>query len=446
MTHIGKKSISLILAAGMTLSAAEATAQMSLNDCLVYAREHAHANRISRIETEKAVADKRIAQAGVMPYLELSMSGNMSFGRNIDPGTNTYDNKRTLSSGFGIGMSVPVFDGLVTVNNIHASEMARQRMKKTADIEQDKISLQVIASFYNVFYCRSLVDQMRENFQRDSLKLVSVIKEERVGTKSNADVAEIRALLASDEYELTNQRNLLDKAYLRLRSDMGMQPSEEPLDLTYPELERAGSAKGLPGMTKEGDFVHPEIEEAALALRESRYNLRAAKGAFSPKIFFNAGISTSYYRMIGDQNVHPDFGRQWRDNMGQYLGISFSMPLFTGLSDVNRLKRAKLELNERRERFEQTKYRIEKESAEAWLDYESAVKECHAAETRLTAEEEAFHAISRKFELGAVSAIDYYTGSARLTVAKANLMGKRIQMIVNRITLGYYNGEKLIKD
>lgn len=446
MKIIKQHRASLILAGILSLSAISASAQMTLNDCLVFARDHAHANRINRIETEKAAADKRIAQAGVMPYVEYNMSGNMSFGRNIDPGTNTYDNKKTISSGFGIGMSLPLFDGLVTINNIHASEMARQRMRKTADIEQDKISLQVIASFYNVFYCRALVDQMSDNFQRDSLKLVSVIKEERVGTKSNADVAEMRALLASDEYELTNQRNLLDKAYLRLRSDMGMQPSEEPLDLTDPELEHAGSAKELPGMAKEGGFIHPEIEEASLALRESRYNLRAAKGAFSPKISFNAGISTSYYRMIGDNTVHPGFGRQWRDNMGQYLGLTFSMPLFTGLSDVNRLKKARLDVKEREERLEQTRFRIRKESAEALLDYESALKECNAAEGRLAAEQQAFRAVSRKFELGAASAIDYYTGSARLTVAKATLTGKRIQAIVNRITLGYYNGEKLIKE
>lgn len=436
----------LILTGILSLSAMTASAQMTLNDCLIYARDHAHANRINRIETEKASADKRITLSGVMPYIEYNMSGNMSFGRNIDPGTNTYDNKKTISSGFGIGMSLPLFDGLVNINNIHASEVARQRLGKTADIEQDKISLQVIASFYNVFYCRSLVDQMKENFQRDSLKLISVEKEERVGTKSNADVAEMKALLASDEYELTNQRNLLDKAYLRLRSDMGMQPTEEPLELTEHELEHVGSAKELPGMAKERGFIHPEIEEAALALRESRYNLRAAKGAFSPKISFNAGISTSYYRMIGDNTVHPGFSRQWRDNMGQYLGLTFSMPLFTGLSDVNRLKKARLNVQQRQEQLEQTKFRIEKESAEALLEYESALKECKAAEARLAAEQLAFRAVSRKFELGAASAIDYYTGSARLSVAKATLTGKRIQMIVNRITLGYYNGEKLIKE
>ena len=184
-----------------------AKAQMTLNDCLIYAREHAHANVISRLDIEKAEADRRIAAAELMPYLSLSSSGNLSFGRNIDPETNTYDNKQTLSTGFGLQMSLPLFDGLVNINNLKAARVARLRNVEAAQIEEDRISLEVVSSFYNVAYCKAMVTQMRQQLERDSTDLMATRRGEKLGIKSGADVAEMAAIVAADEYELSNQTN-----------------------------------------------------------------------------------------------------------------------------------------------------------------------------------------------------------------------------------------------
>ena len=200
-----------------------AAAQMSLNDCLVYARDHAHGNILGSLEVERANIDKRLAAADLMPHVGLSSSGNISFGRNIDPETNTYDNKKTLSTGFGLQMSLPLFDGLVSINNLKAARVARLRQIDAAQIEQDRISLEVVRAFYNVSYCKAMVGQMCQQLERDSTDLAATERGEQLGMKSGADVAELRALVAADEYELSNQRSLLAKAYLSLRSVMGME-------------------------------------------------------------------------------------------------------------------------------------------------------------------------------------------------------------------------------
>ncbi|MDE6793892.1 MAG: TolC family protein, partial [Muribaculaceae bacterium] len=216
--------ISLLLALPMQ-------AQMTLNDCLVYAREHAHSNRINRLEVEVASTDKRIGVADMLPYIGLGANGSLSFGRNIDPETNTYDNKKTLGTGFGIDLSLPLFDGLVRLNNVKALKTAELRKKKSSLVEEDRVSLEVIKDFYNVSYCQAMVDQMNRQLRRDSTDLLATERGEELGTKSGADVAELKAIVAADIYELANQRNLLKKAYLTLRSVMGMPLIDEPLQL-----------------------------------------------------------------------------------------------------------------------------------------------------------------------------------------------------------------------
>lgn len=411
--------------------------QMTLNDCLVYAAEHAHNNIINRLEVSKATVDKRLAASDLMPSLGFSTSGSLSFGRNIDPETNTYDNKQTLSTGFGLSMSVPVFDGLVRINNLKIADVARRRQMSNLDIERDRISFEVIKAFYNVSYCRAMVDQMTVQLERDSLDLAATSRAEELGVKSGADVAQLEALVATDRYELANQQGLLSKAWSTLKGAMGMSLDSEPLDLDF----------DTPAVPAGQTAANPRITEAGLALRQSEYELRVARGSFSPRITLNGGVSTSYYRMFGNNAATPvSFNRQWHDNMGEYVGFSVSIPLFTGLSATNKLKRAKINVEENRVKLERTRYEVAKETAEAELDVTTAAVELEAAGKRLDAEQIAYNAVRRRFELGSASVVDLYTTGARLAAARAALEGKRIQKIISEITLAYYMGAKLIKE
>lgn len=424
----------LIFSILLTLGGLTGMAQMTLNDCLVYARDHAPRNVINGLAVRQSTIDSRIAASDLMPSVGLSSNGNLSFGRNIDPETNTYDNRKTLYTGFGLQMSLPLFDGLVSVNNLKAAKTGKLRQEETARLEADNISLEVIRSFYNVSYCKAMVSQMEEQLERDLRNLKAAELGMELGTKSGADVAEVEAIVAADRYELTNQRNLLSKTYLKLRADMGMEPGGE-LELT--EEEYAGEP--------DAEFVHPKIAEARLGLKQSKYNLRAAKGVFSPVISLNAGVSTSYYKIFGADYVNRRFSQQWRDNMGQYIGFSVYFPIFSGLSRVNGLKKAKLEVKRQEALLEEARMETDRQKSEARLDYDAATDELEAATARVTAEETAYRAVQRKFELGGASAIELYTSGAKLATARANREGKRIQKIISRILLGYYNGEKLIK-
>lgn len=413
------------------------TVPMTLRDCLLYAREHAHANRLNRMETEVAAADKRISAADLMPYIGVGSSGSLSFGRNIDPETNTYDNKKTLGTGFGLEMSLPLFDGLVRINNHKALKAAEQRKRKAQEIEEDRISLEVVKGFYNISFCRAMVGQMESQLKRDSTDHAAALRSLELGTKNGADVAELEAIVAADRYELINQQNLLKKAYLTLRTSMGMPISEEPIAI---------SEESVPENSTDILRTLPEIEEAQWAVKESRMYLRSAKGGYSPRISFNAGISTSYYRMMGVQGEFPSFSRQFRDNIGEYLGLSFTFAIFDGLATRNRVKKATIQLHENELRFEQTRYQIDQSTEEARFDHEAAIEELTAATSRLKAEQLANKAMRRKYELGAASAIELYTSSSKLAQAEANLIGKRIQWIISEITLRYYQGYPLIND
>lgn len=417
---------------------------MSLTDCLAYAREHAFANKSNRLAVEQTRMDKHIQASAMMPSVGLYTSGNVSFGRSVDPETNTYDTKNTFSNGYSLTMSLPVFDGLVSINNYRAARMAELSQKKSAENEADQISLAVIRSFYNIIYYAALETQMEKQLESDRHNLAVTERQEKLGVKSRGDIDDMRAIVAGDEYELLNQQNLRRKAMLELKAQMGM-----PVD------EEIAVKDGTPddGLTQETSSssafmsafnVHPRIMQAEHELQRSRYQVRAAYGNFMPSISLSGGVSTSYYKMLGSDYKAPSFSSQWHNNMGQYVGFSLSLPLFNGLANIKRLKRAKLNYSQRQVELDKTRYEIERTLSEARLDVDAAESEWHAAQTRAEAEEVSNRAIQRKYELGGVSPMDLYTSNSKLASARAALVGKHIQLVINRMVYSYYKGEGFI--
>lgn len=437
----------VFLAMAMGLWAQER--EMSLNDCLVYARDHAFANRSNRLAVEQTKMDKRIQAASMLPSIGFSTGGDLSFGRGVDPETNTYDTKKTFNNGYSLSMSLPLFDGLVSLNTYRAARMSELMQGKAAENEADQISLAVIKAYYNIMYYSALEQQMQSLLESDRKNLAVTERQEQLGTKSEADVNEIRAMVASDEYELLNQQNLKRKAMIELKARMGMEMSEEVIvndvglqpvaAITEDVLIKDAAATGC-GPT------HPRILQAEYSLRRSRYELRAAYGNFMPRISLSGGISTSYYKVLGEDYQAPSFSSQWHNNMGQYVGFSLSMPLFNGLANVNRLKRAKLAYRQQQVELDKTRYEIEREMNEALLDVNAAESEWHAAEAHVKAEELSNRAMQRKYELGGVSPLDLYTSNSKLATARATLVGKQIQTIINKIIYEYYQGVPLIRE
>ena len=89
----------------------------SLDRCIAYAREHATEVRRQTLEQEQKHADYRTALLDFLPSVSAEVNGQYSWGRNIDPETNTYNNVTTFNNYYALGASVTLFDGGATWTN-----------------------------------------------------------------------------------------------------------------------------------------------------------------------------------------------------------------------------------------------------------------------------------------------------------------------------------------
>lgn len=100
-----------------------AQAPMTLHDCMVYALDNSLKVKLQELTTSDARLARRDAILNAFtPGIDAGASAQMSFGRTIDPETNTYVTTATFSNNYSVSGGIYIFNGFSAVNNIRISK------------------------------------------------------------------------------------------------------------------------------------------------------------------------------------------------------------------------------------------------------------------------------------------------------------------------------------
>ena len=446
----------------MLCQAVMAQRELTVNDCMRYAVEHNHDVRISRLTQDSRQAERTAAIGAFLPSIGASIGAQYNFGRAIDPETNTYTNVNTFYNGYSVSASLPVFDGFQRLNQLRASKAAIQMGRSQLQAQQDELALQVFEAYCNVLYYKGTRAMAEEKRQADSLTLRQTQVMCEIGQKSEADVAQMEAQLAADEYEVTRQESELAKRKLELIQLMGgpsplplpcregssyhqedefelkpidvndTQPSRVYTPLPTREGQGGGSAVGVSAL------LSPAIHNVTVA----RYKYREARSAFYPSLSLGAGINTTYNKML--HTPATAFKDQLRNNRGEYVYATLSIPLFNRLQNITNLRRQRNNLRIAEEQLAQKRDELTKLQLQATNDCEGYHKQTHQMQRKVTADSLAYQLTLRKYEEGLSSSIDVQTTSATLLQSKAQLLQCQLMWALKQKLVGYYQGEPLL--
>ena len=230
----------------MLLAALAATAQtrMSVDSCMRYAANHNLDVRAARISLSDSRLDQQSALASTLPSVGAQIGAQFSFGRSIDPATNTYNNLRTFSNSYGLSISVPLFTGGSLVNDFRSARAAKRQAESEVDAQRDNASIAALDACVNLLYCQELSKIMEAKHREslDALKQTRRMKE--LGLKSAVDLSQSEAQEADDDYCLTSALAQLRSAELKLKSTMNF-PLADSLSVEMPATGAATVSNGL---------------------------------------------------------------------------------------------------------------------------------------------------------------------------------------------------------
>ena len=254
----------------------------------------------------------------------------------------------------------------------------------------------------------------------------------------------MRATLAADEYELTHMQSQTTKAMLALKQLMNY-PADSALTILQPTFEQELQPIDTPlQIAAYAATSNPRILKAQQGVEAARYSLRAARGALLPSLSLSGGVSTSFYRNM-DKGGHASFSQQFKNNAGEYIGLSLSIPIFNRLATSSTIRRRKIALDQARENLEYEQSELQRIIIEAASDVENSTKEVTKMQEQVEADSLAAYLTTRKYEEGLASSIDVKTAAVTLLQSRVKLLQSQLTMAYNKKLLAYYKGEKLWK-
>ncbi|MDH6306497.1 outer membrane protein [Parabacteroides sp. PF5-5] len=430
---------------GLASSAIAQEKLWTMEECMQYAVDNSPTVRkqIHTHDTYKAEYNSSIGS--FFPSLTAGVSGQYNFGRALDPETNIYTNTTTFNNYYEGYASLPIFNGGQLVNQFRLAKSNRQMGMNDIQKAKDDLALNTLEAYVNVVYYQGTVQYASEKLEESKRVLYKAKREEELGLKGKADVAQIEAQTAGDDYNLTRQQNLYTTALLKLKEYMNYPYDEElKIDTTALVTDYLFEFESIDDIFTSAQESNPTALQAEYQLKASKLNLLIQKGKLFPTISVSAGIYTSYYENLKSETAPVAFRSQFKNNRGEYISFNLRLPLFNGLSKLTEVRRARNNMRIAQEQQTEVLRQLQTAIEQSVADREGFAKESIQMEKKLKSDEIAYQVTVRKFEEGLMSPLDLQTSSNTLIESKANLLQRRLMYLLKCKQVDYYKGQPLI--
>ena len=433
----------------MTLGAltgveAQDTVTMDLKECMRYAVEHSTKIRVQQADNRDAQLDRRTAILNAFtPEVSGSTYAYYNFGRSIDPETNTYSLTTSFHNGYSVSAGIVLFNGFQAVNNLKITKTAQQMGFTKEQQLEDQICLATMEAYCNVLYCAEMEKALKGQVTTAEKALELASKQESLGQKSHADVVQMQSDLAERRYQLTTCSNNLNNAMITLK-DVMFWPIDVPLKIDETlaqQLPLTTQEFETQALVEQAQQRLPSVALAEGTMKNARLALKTARWQMLPTVSLYGGWSSSYFTYPGkDGYVPTPYFDQIKNNGGEYVQLSVSIPIYNRLSNHTNISKRKNALDRAQADYEQTLQTVEAEVRRAVADRDGTADALRQADTRAALQQEAFALNGKRFEQGLISSIEYQTASNLYLNALAEQMNARLQYFIKNSVVKYYGG------
>lgn len=415
-----------------------------LDSCMAYAVEHATDVKREVVNARQRKQDYQKAVTDFLPSVAGGVQGQYAWGRNIDPETNTYNHVTTFNNYYQLYASLNVFDGFATINAFKQAKLARAYSTTAMQKVRDDKAIDVMQKFVDAAYAEASIQLASDKLAESKRLLGKMQRLYELGEKGRPDVVQMESQVAEDEYNLTHQKHVAQQSLLTLKSAMNF-PVEEELRLVT-NGKQVNESFPINHETVYQNFLNasPDVKSAEYEVEKARYDYKIAKGRLLPSLSLSGGISTNFYRNLSQGGQYEGFASQFRNNRGEYLALTLSIPIYDNVA-WHSVKKARNDWQLAQVNLEETKRKLHDHIVQAVMDAEGYAKELYQMNKKVASDSLAYYMSSRKFEEGMLSTFDLHTAAQTLLESRIKQLQMQMLLVIKQRLVGYYQGKNLIK-
>ena len=421
----------------------QAQQQWTLRQCMDYAIEHNISIKQQdnvRRQQEISLSTSRNSR---LPDLSASASENYSFGRaqTLD---GTYSNRNTNSTSFSIGTSVPLFTGFQIPNQIKLNQLNLEAATQDLEKAKNDIRMQVAQAYVQILYNMEIADVACRQLAIDSAQVKRLEAFVENGKASQAQLSQQQATLAQAQLTATQADNNLQLSVLALTQLLEL-PSPEGFSIVRPDntslLVLHYSLPSPDAVYQEALTIKPEVRAEQLRLSAADKSISIAKAALYPKLYFNAGLQTNYYKTNGMQA--ESFASQMKNNFAQYLGVSLNVPIFNRFATRNNVHSARIDRENRQLQFDLVRKTLYKDIQQVYYNAVAAGSKYESSKQAQQSSQDAFKLTQAKYENGKASITEFNEAKNNYLKTESDLVQARYEYLYQTALLDFYRGRDL---
>jgi outer membrane protein len=424
----------------LTISAQK---KWTMQECIDYAMANNITLQKSKLQKQSATEDLKGSKAALLPTLNASTNQSVGYQPWKDSGVSTVTNgmvntkvdKSYYNGSYAVNAQWTVWNGNRNTNTIKLNKIsedeAELQSKETANSIQERIAqlyTQILYLAENVKVNEQMLETAKKNEERGQ-EMVNV------GKMSKADLAQLSAQRATDEYNIVETRSQLLNYKLQLKQLLEI-TDETDFDVAIPEISDTMVLKEVPtlqGVYEQALLNRPEIERSKLAIKSSDVNLSVAKAGWLPTISMTGSFGTSTNSLNSN-----GWGKQMKTNFDAMAGVSVSLPIYDGRSTKTSVNKAKIQqLSAQLDLLDQQKT-LDSTIQEYWLNAQTNQQKYKAASATVESEQLSYNLLQEQFRLGLKNIVELMTGKDNLLSAQQNQLQSKYQTIYNQQMLKFY--------
>ena len=445
-----KKSIKA-LAFVLLLSSASLTAnarQWTLQECISYALSNNISLQKTRVQHLSAIEDVKQSKAALLPSLSGSTSHNVSYNPWPETGSYTIAGSRVQSQvdkvfyngSYGINANWTVWNGNRNRNQVKLNQMTADQAALDSAVTANTIQEQIAQLFVQILYSQEAVEVDKATLETSKKNEERGKEFVKVGNMSKADLAQLTAQRAQDEYNVVQAESTL-KDYKRQLKQLLQITDQDEFDVVVPTTTDEMALQTIPTVPSVYDAAlsyRPEIQNAQLGIKSSDLSIKIAKAQRMPTIGLSASASTSTTTMSSNA-----WSKQMKNNFVTGAGVTLSIPILDQRETKTAVNKAILQRQNYELDLRDKQTTLYSTIENYWLQAYNNQAQFKSAKVSTESAQASYDLLQEQFKQNLKNVIELMNGKDALLKAKQAELQAKYLAIYNIDMLNFYKTGEL---
>ena len=354
--------------------------------------------------------DNKTAKYNLLPAVSYNLGHYFSFGKNIDPVTNTFVNDNFSGGYTALGLQLKLFSGFSRLNTIKQTAYATE----SSIADKKKMELELLANV-TLTYARLLLNKEklqteRRNMQTTAKQLEVINEKIKVGRLTRYEAYAFNARLNTETANLISIQNDSSSAAQDLKNLLNINYKQQ-VDIAG--IDTFMLSKVYAGTIYSPDLIdtillnHPAIIKAHSDEQVAQMGLKIAQGNLYPSVSIGGNIATNYnVDQTNSSGQKIPLTTQLNDNIGKNVNVSLHIPIFSQMQNANLIKKEKVNISNAKLNTKEVENLIVTNTLQLINDFNAARQKYSAT---LMAKEQSslsYTMYEEKYKLGQINSIE----------------------------------------